>query len=34
MCSSDLANQDWVGRVQSGDYRTWIEQQYGNGANP
>ncbi len=24
-----LANQDWVGRVQSGAYREWVEKNYG-----
>jgi dTDP-glucose 4,6-dehydratase len=24
-----LANQDWVANVQSGDYRNWVQQQYG-----
>ena len=27
-----LQNQDWVARVQSGDYQNWIHQQYGSGA--
>ena len=28
-----LSNQDWVARVQSGDYQRWIHQQYGQGAS-
>jgi dTDP-glucose 4,6-dehydratase len=27
-----LDNQDWVARVQSGDYRAWIDKHYGAGA--
>jgi dTDP-glucose 4,6-dehydratase len=26
-----LDNQNWVSRVQTGDYRAWINQQYGHG---